>query len=326
MKKSKFFILIFSLLVLTFPSLAGGNKEEFPVLTSIPLNLSAYTQVEYTHWQESTDGFRIRRARVGLKGEILKDLHYMLQIETVKSPVLLDAQIEIKFSPYVKISLGQFKVPFSLENLTSSSALDTINRSQTVEKLCPGRDIGAKGRDIGITINGEFSRIEYALGIFNGSGINNKDFNDRKDIAGRLVFYPVRFLALGLSHYNGRYSSAPGDPAVKRDRTGVEISFVQNQFSIKGEYVLGKDELTERYGWYFQGGYVLIPKKFQALIRYDSYDKNMAVQGDRIGILTLGLNWFFSKKTKFQINYEYHGKESDEPSQNVILAQLQAGF
>lgn len=326
MIKNKIFILTFFLLFLTFPSLAGDNKEEFSDLTSAPLNLSAYTQVRYTHWQEGTDGFSIKRARVGLKGEILKDLHYKLQIDTVKSPILLDAQVEIKLNSHLKISLGQFKVPFSLENLTSSSALDMINRCQTVEKLCPGRDIGAKGRDIGITINGEFSSIEYALGIFNGSGINNKDFNEQKDIAGRLVFHPVRFLTLGLSHYKGKYSSAPGDPAVKRDRTGAEVLFVQNQLSIKGEYISAKDDQTERNGWYLQGGYFLTPKKIQATVRYDSLDKDKAVQRDQIGILTLGLNWFFSERTKFQINYEHHGKESGEPSKNVILAQLQAGF
>ncbi len=217
-------------------------------------------------------------------------------------------------------------MPFSLENLTSSSALDTINRSLTVEKLCPGRDIGAKGRDIGIIINGEFSRIEYIFGIFNGSGIDKNDFNDKKDVAGRLVFHPVRALALGLSHYNGMYSSASGDPAVKRDRTGMDLFFVESRLSIKGEYISAKDGQTERNSWYLQGGYFLTPKKIQALVRYDSYDKNKNIQGDRISILIMGLNWFFSQKTKLQINYEYHGEASGEPSKNVILAQLQAGF
>lgn len=311
--------------VLILFSFAEDNNETLTVLNDAPLNLSAYTQVQYDHRGDATDGFKIRRARVGLNGEILKDLHYKLQIDTVKSPILLDAQIEIQFSSYLKLSLGQFKVPFSLENLASSSALDTINRSLTVEKLCPGRDIGAKGRDIGITINGEFSGIEYALGIFNGSGIDKKDFNDKKDISGRLVFHPVRSLSLGLSHYNGRYSSSPGDPAVQRNRTGMDIFFIQSQLSIKGEYILAKDAQTERNGWYLQGGYFLTPKRIQALVRYDSYDKNTDISGDRIGILTVGLNWFFSKKTKFQINYEYH-QEAHDPSKNVILAQLQAGF
>ncbi len=318
--------MIFFILVLPFSSLAGNNKEKFTVFTDIPLNLSVYTQAQYDHKENATDGFKIRRARVGLNGEILKDLHYKLQIDTVKSPILLDAQIEIQFSPYLKLSLGQFKVPFSLENLTSSSALDTINRSQTVEKLCPGRDIEAKGRDIGITIGGQFSKIEYFFGIFNGSGIDRKDTDDKKDFAGRLAFYPVRFLSLGFSYYNGLYSSAPGDPAVERDRTGVELFFVQGRFSLKGEYISAEDDKISGNGCYLQAGYELLPEKLQTIFKYDSLDRDKDVQGDRIDVMTLGLNWFLSKKTKLQINYEYHGKESGKPSKNVILAQLQAGF
>lgn len=73
-------------------------------MTSAPLNLTAFTQVRYAYWQGGTDGFSIKRARVEFKGKILKNLHYKLLIDTIKRPILLDAQIEIKFSPYLKIS------------------------------------------------------------------------------------------------------------------------------------------------------------------------------------------------------------------------------
>lgn len=325
-RKNRIFLFIFCLLVLEGTSLAGNNKEELTVLTGQSLKLSGFTQVRYTHWQEGIDGFRMRRARVGLKGEILKNINYRLQIDALKSPVLLDAQIEIEFIPHARLRFGQFKVPFSLENLTSSSALDTINRSLTVEKLCPGRDIGANGRDIGVAVNGQFSRIECFLGVFNGSGINKTDFNDQKDIAGRFVFYPGSSLTLGLSHYNGRYSSHPGASVVERNRTGIDMFFIKDQLSVKGEYIFARDAQIESYAWYLQGGCYIMPEKLQAIVKYDSFDKNLDIQGDRISVMTLGLNWFFSEKTKFQINYEYHREDTNETSKNVILAQLQAGF
>jgi len=307
-------------------SVGGKNNDEFTLSTERSLKLSAYTQVRYTDWQQGIDGFRIRRARVGLKGDILKNIKYNLQIETAKSPVLLDALIEINIIPHTKLSFGQYKVPFSLENLTSSSALDTINRSLTVERLCPSRDIGAKGRDIGISVKGQISKIAFIMGVFNGTGINTTDNNDQKDLAGRLEIFPGRFLALGLSYYNGRYSPDTGAQAVRRDRTGIDFSFVRDRLSIKAEYIVAKDDLTERYGWYAQGCYFFLAKKIQALIKYDCFDENKDIQKYRISVITLGLNWFFSRKTKLQINYEYHEDESTEVSNNVFLVQFQAGF
>lgn len=326
MRKTGALLLIFYLFVLAGVSAAGEGSEEFPAFTSQALKLEGYTQVRYTHWEKNPDGFRIRRARVGLSGEILRNINYSLQVETAKSPYLLDARIGINFSPQTELIFGQFKVPFSLENLTPTSALDTINRSQTVEKLCPSRDIGSAGRDMGATLNGKYSWIEYALGIFNGSGINKTDDNDQKDIAVRLVVYPVSSLALGLSYYDGKYNFYSGTSPEIRDRTGVDMIFAQGPLSVKGEYIFARDGQTDRYGWYVQGGYYLMPEKIQTIVKYDSYDRNRDIQGDRIDVVTLGLNWFFSKKTKLQINYEYHGEESKTDTEGVLLVQFQAGF
>lgn len=326
LKKREIFLAIFCLFFIVIPVTADEEKEEFAVLASQYVELNAYTQVRYTHTDEDMNEFRIRRARVGLKGEILKSIDYVLQIDAAKSPVLLDAKVEITFSPHAKLTLGQFKVPFSLENLTSSSALDTINRSQTVENLCPGRDIRAQGRDIGVVLSGKFSRIEYSLGVFNGEGSNRADTNEKKDLVARLGFSPFDFITFSLSHYQGKSTLFGGDSVADRDRTGIDIFLVHEQISVKGEYIAARDYQTDKYGWYIQGGYFLVADKIQALVRYDSYDLNIDIQGDRNDVITLGLNWFFSKKTKLQINYEHHQEGLTGTSENIILTQFQAGF
>ena len=271
------------------------------------------------------DGFRIRRARLKLKGEILKDFHYNLQIESLKSPCLLDAAVEFHFSPSTNLVFGQFKVPFSLENLTSSTALDTINRTRTVEKLCPGRDIRSSGRDIGLAVKGRFKNLEYALGIFNGSGINHQDSNENKDISARIVFSPLEFLSLGISHYNGKYSLEEGAEPVDKKRTGLETSAAKGGFSLKSEVIFARDAQVKKVGWYLQTEFFPL-KHLQAVIRYDSFDRDMDTGEDRISVLTFGLNCFFSKKTKLQVNYEWHGEEETEISNNTILAQFQIGL
>ncbi|MFC2170158.1 porin [Acidobacteriota bacterium] len=325
--KSLSLLILLVIWLFTFVGIseAKENDEGSKVLSAQSLKLSGYTQVSYALGDDSKKGFKIRQAIVRLKGNILKKINYKLQIDAVLTPILLDAQIEINLAPHINLTFGQFKVPFSIENLISGSDLDTINRSQTVEKLCPGRDVGAKGRDIGVTINGEFSRIKYILGVLNGSGINKADYNNQKDIAGRLVFSPYSFLVFGLSHYNGRYSPYPKAPFAKRNRTGIDLSFVHGRLSLKGECILAREDNTVRQGWYIQGGYYFVMKKIQTVIKYDSFGTK-GIRGGRIDIVTFGLNLFFTDKTKFQINYEYRIGELDKVSNHAILAQLQAGF
>ncbi len=269
------------------------------------LQFSGYTQVNYAYLDAGINGFRIKRARIKLTGEVLKNLFYKLQIDTVNNPILLDAQVEFKFSPYANLKFGQFKIPFSLENLVSSFGLDTINRSRIVEELCPGRDMGEKGRDIGFEIYGQLPKIEYSLGVFNGSGINKTDYNQQKDIALRLVFKPLNSVHIALSNYNGRYISNHRSNHVNRNRTGVEMFFVGDYFSLKGEYILGKDEQARKCGWYIQASYYFLPEKFQAVVKCDSIDVDRDINGNHSEVITLGLNYFFSKASKFQINYEF---------------------
>ena len=154
--------------------------EQLDISSGPSLKLSGYTQVGYTRWEQDKKGFRIRQARIQIKGDILKNIDYKIQIDATQSPVLLDAKVGVNLSPYVNLSFGQFKVPFSVENLISGSELDTINRSRTVDNLCPARDIGTQGRDIGFTISGKYSIFEYTLGAFNGSGKNKEDLFARK--------------------------------------------------------------------------------------------------------------------------------------------------
>jgi phosphate-selective porin OprO/OprP len=317
-------LIIFCFFVL--PGTAEAEQEESASPANSSLQLNGYVQVRYTHWDTGVDGFRVRRARFGFKGELLKNFNFKLQVDGTRSPILLDAAVEISSIPYATLSFGQFKVPFSLENLTSSSALDLVNRSQTVEELCPAQDIGSTGRDIGVTVSGKFSILEYTLGVFNGSGINRADMNDQKDIVGRLILRPFNSLAIGVSHYIGDQRLPASVVHVNRDRTGVDVFFSKGPAFIKGEYIFARNDQAEAAGWYVRGGYSFIKEKLQALINYDSYDRDLDLAGNRIDVLTLGLNWFFSQQTKLQINYEHHRYEFAGTTDNVFLAQFQAYF
>lgn len=283
--------------------------------------LSGYTQFLSSSWKEGTASFLIRRSRLGLDSDILKGLRFRLLLDVGKSPALLDAIIDYDLFPNLQLRLGQFKVPFSPESLTSASSLDIINRSQTVEKLSPGRDIGSQGRDIGITLNGKSSFLEWTLGVFNGSGINRKDANSSKDLGARAVFHPHQSLAIGASFYRGNDPS----PQLERERIGLDILLLRLPFTLKSELIIGRDDETEKLGFYLQGGYFFLPGKLQAILKFDTYDSNMELTGDRVDIITLGLNLFFSQKTKLQANAEIH-RESPGSANFGFHVLFQIGF
>lgn len=236
-----------------------SKKKSFEVIVGKLIKLSGYTQVRYRVRDDNNDTFDIRRARLTLKGDISKRFSYKLQYEFGGThQKLLDAELGYEFNPHFKLTAGQFKIPFSQENLVSSAKLDTINRSRVVEALIArSKDVlgNQNGRDIGVKIGGSFWQasdnylFDYTVGVFNGSGINTSDLNEQKDFIGRLIFHPIKDFSVGASYYEGKYTlSNSRFRKDERDRVGAEFAYVHDPISLKGEYITGNDGATEKDG------------------------------------------------------------------------------
>jgi phosphate-selective porin len=319
-------VFILAGLILSGTAAGQDKKEPPPVTSSRAFRLSGYTQFLYTYWDKGTDSFSIPRARLTLSGELLKNVRFRIQIDGVKSPALIDANVDFLFNPAYGLRIGQYYVPMSMENNTSDAEMDTILRSQVVNALAPSRDIGSQGRDIGAMFMGRYSIAEYYVGVFNGAGINKLDTNKAKDLAARLILNPMESLAIGGSFYSGRNNPVQNGPDLTRDRVGLEAAWVLGEFSAKGEFISAKDDLTAKSGWYLQGGYFVLPKKLQAIIKWDTYDKDRDASADRTDLFTLGVNWFIWEKTKLMANYTLYRKEGEGTTNQAISVQFQAAF
>ncbi|MDI6783249.1 MAG: porin [bacterium] len=315
------------------------KQKEFSVIAGKPIKISGYTQIRYQALAEKdkNDSFDVRRARLDIKGDITERFDYRFQGEFAGSSAkLLDATIGYKVNPDLKFTVGQFKVPFSQENLISSPKLETINRSQVVEALVArGKDVigNQNGRDIGVQASGSFklrddrTLFDYAVGLFNGSGINTSDANDQKDFASRVVFHPIKGLDVGGSYYNGEGKWGKTTATNQnRDRVGVEFAYGTESLTLKGEYIAGKDGTTKKDGWYLLGGYYVIPKKVQGVVKYDSYDPDTEASTDKSNVATLGANWYVAKWALLQLNYELKKEQGKEIDNNALLAQLTLQF
>jgi phosphate-selective porin OprO/OprP len=328
------------------------KQKLFTINSSRPVQFSGYTQVRFQSLQEAgkPDGFDIRRARFDIRGSLNPYWEYRLQTDLAVSPKILDAYVGFKPFDFLKITAGQFYIPLTLESTTADNKLELIDRSQVVGALA-GRDrdvIGNQnGRDLGLQLSGSFIKVkdrfllDYYAGYFNGAGINTTDNNESKDVGGRLVIHPFKFIDIGTSYYNG--FAQFGSPVKGRDRIrfGGELSFTLKGWSVKGEYIKGQDgtvkingedQKLNKTGWYVQTSYFISSKKFQAVLRYDTFDPNTykapetAPQNDMTTYYTVGLNYYFTEWARLQFNYTYRQEEGTQLNNDAITAQFQIGF
>ncbi len=301
-----------------------AQRKEHAVTGATPIKLSGWVQARWTNAAGTTNPLELRRARLALDGSLAEKISYRVQADAVRSPVLLDARLDFNSLPYAKLTVGQFKIPFSQENLISSRDLIPIERSLVVNNLVPGRDIGSNGRDIGAQLAGNFQRadgrplLDYSVGVFNGAGINRRDDNRRKDVAAWLAVHPTAGLLLAGDYYNG----ATGTQKLSRERAGVEFAYVRKLYSLRGEYIWGHDDSIRKGGWYTQFAYRFRPQ-WEGLFRFDNYDPNRRASKDTTNTYLVGLNWHLSKWVKFQADYGVVDEEVRAHLTHTFLTQVQ---
>jgi hypothetical protein len=187
------------------------------------------------------DGFYLRRARLELAGEFFETWQWQVGAEfssatsidnaaatqatptctltktntldcsadkqnpveaaTVK-PIPTDVFINYGPSPWANLQVGQFYLPFTLENRISDNTTAFLERSLAV------RNVGAPlQRDIGAMFWGESPDryVYYSAAVLNGDGPNRVNVDTKYDFAGRVVVRPagiegpMKWAQVGLS-------------------------------------------------------------------------------------------------------------------------------
>jgi phosphate-selective porin OprO/OprP len=354
---------------------ADAIADSFPLRLGRSLSLSGYSQVVYTNYAHQlpgkyTDGFSIKRARLDFQGHFSSQFDYRLLVDFVGqsgangtastggqliSPFLVEAYIVYKPFDWLNIKAGQMIVAFSQENMTQDRNLDLIERSQVVNALVGRKGDAANGlvdslgnqngRDIGIQANGSIGKtndhylLDYYFQLLNGAGINSLDNNSSKDIDARLVFHPLKELAIGGSYYDGydRFTSNLTKDQ-KRIRWGADLAFTEDNYSLKGEYIKGQEGigvankntgnpgLTTHDGWFGQAAYFFIPRHLEGIFRYDWYDPNTVKTNVKSTYYDFGLSYFFNVWTKLQLYYSLRNQQGATVNNNLFEAQLQLAF
>lgn len=245
--------------------------------------VSGYAQLGY-QWSQDASGsdrssFYIKRVRLSLNGSIYRQIaDYRVQLE-LAAPRIVDAYVRIAPWRQFGVQLGQYKIPFSIENVDYAPLkLEAIDYPMALQALLGfSEQIGAEklsatGRDLGVTFYGglwkrrDFTVINYRIGVFNGAGINCWDNNKSKDISMRLNINPIRNLVVSGSYYRGEW----GADYLSRKRFAAGIAYEGSKWFARAEYVGGKTGALLSSGYYAVAGY-RICKYVTPLARYDVY-------------------------------------------------------
>jgi len=276
------------------PKFEAGFEKWQPYIRSTDGNFKlspvGRVQVDFRAYEEGSslkNNFLVRRGRIGLSGTFYKYFDFFVEADFGQgAAVLTDGYLEFRYWSELRLRAGQFKIPFSYEELFSDNNLDFVERS-VADNLTPSRDLGAMlhGSLFGGVVN-------YAGGIFNGTGQNTADTNNSKDVAGRLVVYPfkqtdialLKNLHLGADVAWGEQDSGQSlrgrtdgtfvffnriNTRGDRLRYSGEVAYYTGPFTIYGEYIQSEEErkglgaggrdLPDLFGrgWYVTTTYML---------------------------------------------------------------------
>ena len=161
-----------------------------------------HTQYATSSVDSYQDHFFFRRARIIADITVNDFFDARVQPEFAGgSAELKDAYVRFKFSPGFQVTMGQFKRPFDLFELDSSTDLSLIERDGRVGGVSSCAGVGGicsysrfteklnySDRDTGIRVGGENGKVSYEVSLTNGTGANVADENDAKSLSGRLSF------------------------------------------------------------------------------------------------------------------------------------------
>jgi phosphate-selective porin OprO/OprP len=225
------------------------------------------------------DTFLLRRVRPTLQGQLGRYVDFRLTPEFAgDSATIVDAYVDLKFSPAATLRIGKQKGPVGLERLQSGGAIVFAERAYPTE-LAPNRDIGFQ-------LQGDVfdNRLSYAVGIYNGTADGRdsptSDADNEHELGARVFATPFinqpgsvlqgLGFGLGVSHGKkeseavgvqnnllGRYRS-PGQEQIfqyrnaaanfvtaEGDHTRISPQFYyyRNSFGLLGEYITSEQAL-----------------------------------------------------------------------------------
>ena len=148
------------------------ETEEEKKVNLIP-EIHGTVRAKYEYQTEEGEGrFEVRNARLSVTGDVTSFIEYKAEIDLSDEGniKMLDAYTRIKPLTGLDFTIGQMRVPFTIDAHRSPHQQYFANRSFIAKQVGNVRDVGAT---LGYTFDAGFPIIVEA-GLFNGSGLTDQ--------------------------------------------------------------------------------------------------------------------------------------------------------
>lgn len=278
-------------------------------------------------------------------------------ISAANNQILKEAYIDIRpvlsWAPYLDIiRVGQYRIPFGIENDTSSGIIDFISRAYFSSGASGGGSVSTgidflQERDIYIDIKSKpHEFIELDAVVMNGNFIDYTkiDNNSQKDYLGRIRIKPRKDLFFSASAMTGesenRNTALNGRGKGRYDRLGSDFRYTPDWLPglhLQGEWITGHDAPNQanvgattfttngigvmRRTWYVYAKYRLDNlgvdwlKGWEPIVRYEEFDPNTSVGKDMFTRTTVGINYYFAEmlpKVQTKLQLNYEFRHHQE--------------
>jgi phosphate-selective porin OprO and OprP len=261
-----------------------GASAALPALANPEFDLRGRFHLDAAYFDEDDvpldNGFLNRRTRIGVSGRINETWSGQIEYDFAENGVAAnDVFLRGRIGPGA-LTIGQFKVPMGLNELTSSNNITFIERAANSNVVVDARRLGVGYSWFGASFG-------YQTMIY-GRRMSEKEAGDMPmGVAGRVIFNPalaenVR-VHLGASvayenrqdyttlRFRDRPEARPdGNRLIDTgniadvDSTlkyGLELAFQSGPFSVEGEYLVADVDRSGPSptfgGWHAQASYVL---------------------------------------------------------------------
>ena len=338
-----------------------GEKPVQPLNIHIgpsKLTLFGYAQTQFDMTKigpETKNSFSMTRVILMANAELTRKLSFFLMVDVASNQApkhLHEYFAQYAFMPELKIRVGQFKTPYTMENIISPTLLGTVNLNEGTRYMAGvagdplygnyvGRDLGAMVTGDAIKARDGHYYLNYRLGVFNGAGMNLRDNNKHKDVAAMLNILPTKDITISGSFIIGKGNAQADDmfgtiaqgTDYTRNRWSVGVEAKWNPLKLRTEYMQGRNGDINNRAFYAELWCRLF-RNFDVVLDYDYLDKNTALSKEvrdafpiwtRTNNYLVGLQYWVYKACRISTQYIFSDRNTG-PDTKAWITQFQIAF
>lgn len=248
--------------LLSVCALGGMSAQENGKEKYVP-NIHGTIRGKYEYQTEEGEGrFEVRNARISVDGSVTPVLSYKAEIDLCDegSIKMLDAYARLRPARPLQFTIGQMRVPFTIDAHRSPHQQYFANRSFIAKQVGNVRDVGAS---LGYDLNVGFP-LRLEAGLFNGSGLTNqKNFWTKS----------INFSAKAQMFLPGGFNVTLSAQKIRPDRTTVMMYDIGTYYHAGGWHVEAEYLLK-----HYAGGEFKNVHSFDSFASYDIPVRKSAIK------------------------------------------------